>query len=173
MESINFYSNGSPKKHKAVSRWFCMSCIAVATIAISLASLQVQQWHIHSSLVSEKNELNAQLHTLDHVAAYQKNQKSLQAKQEKKAEHLKNHNKYLKNPVALLKNIKVSLKNDARLEAVSLHEKNIELKITSEKTKTLMQCAQALSENSCYADLQITALECREKNRFLGTLKNN
>lgn len=85
---------------------------------------------------------------------------------------MQQHNKNQKNLLELLKNIKAALKNDATLEAASFSEKNIELKIAGEKTKTLLHCAEILEQKSSYANLCITGLECKEKNRIVATLKN-
>lgn len=171
MEPINFYNNGpSIKQHKAVVRWFYISTISCGITVIVLACLHVQQHYLNTSLISEKNELHAALHTLNHVAQYQHNQKLLQSKLEKKANHLKNHS--VKNPLELLKSIKASLNAGVHLEALSFNEKNLELKITSENIKTLTQCAQHLSKKSPNYELHITSFESKENNRIIATIKN-
>ena len=169
MEQINFYSNGPAKHHKAIARWFYLSCIACVALIMSLASLYIQQWYIHASLASEKNSLNAELYKLDHIVHYQQNQKLLETKLEKKTDHLKNHS--TKNPADLLKSIKASLKQNAHLEALSFTEKNIELKVASENTKSLVKCAQTLSQKSSYQDLHISSFESKEGNRIVGIFK--
>ncbi len=60
---------------------------------------------------------------------------------------MQQHCKSQKNPLELLKTIKLALKNDASFESLSFNEKTIELKIAGEKTKTLMQCAEILAES--------------------------
>lgn len=171
MEPIHFYNNGSPKHHKAVSRWFFMSCLLLASSIMSLASMQLLQWYTHSSLITEKNIAAAELRKFDHIAHHQQSQKALQITLEKKTEQLQRHNKNQKNPADLLKTLKAALKNDANLESVSCTEKNIELKISGEKTKTLVHCAEFIAKKSSYADLCITALECKEKNRIVAIIK--
>lgn len=173
MEPINFYNNGSRTQHKAISRWFCMSSLALATLCISMAIVQWQQWHISSSLREEKDMITAELAKLAHVAAYKQNQMALHAKLERKNQQIQLHNKNQKNPIELLQAIKAALKADITLEALSYNEKSLELKIAGEKTKSLVQFAQALSQKDAYADLGITALECKDKNRIVATIKNN
>lgn len=173
MEPINFYNNGSPKQYKAISRWFCMSSIALATLGISIACMHMHQWYSHSSLQEEKSTVYTQLRKYDHIAAYHQNQKTLEEKLEKKAQFQQQQSKNQKNAIELLRIVKTALKHDVSLESLSFDAHHLELKIASEKTKTLVQCADAIGQKSAYADLAITALECKEKNRILATIKNS
>ncbi len=173
MEPINFYNSGNPKKYKAIGRWFCITSILMICVIISIASLHIHQWHQHSCLVQEKNAAHIELHKYDHIAAYHQNEKTMQTKLEKKAEHLQAHQKNSKNPVELLKAIKTALKQEATLESLSCKQQSIELKIAGEKTKTLVHCAETIGQKSAYADLAITALEAKDKNRIVATIKNS
>ena len=169
MEPINFYKNGSPKQHKAVSRWFCLSCLLLATSILSIASLQFQQWCICSSLTAEKNRTTAELCTFDHITRHQESQKLLQIQLEKKREKIAEQSKNQKNPAELLKIIKTSLKNTMSIQALTYTEKNIEIKMMGEKTKALMQLSEMFNQHPAYTNLCITSLEFKEKNRLLAT----
>lgn len=163
MEQINFYTNGSPKQYKAISRWLFMSSVFFIAMAISLASLQLQQWYYHSCLETEKNLMNSELRKLDHIAQYHQNQKALKLKLEKKANFMQQHNKNQKNLLELLKNIKAALKNDATLEAASFSEKNIELKIAGKKLKLYYTVPRFLNKNPHMPTCALRGLNARKK----------
>ncbi len=54
MEQINFYTNGSPKRYKAISQWLFMSNLLFLVMIIGMASLYLQQWYSIRALKQKK-----------------------------------------------------------------------------------------------------------------------
>jgi len=170
---INFYKKGSPHHHKAIARWFWVSTLMLATVIVCITSLHIQQVLIYSSLQQEKNELLKQLDVCESVAIQNHNQQALKEQLEKKLMKISRHTQDPKNPSGILKQLKTTLTGTTRIESISIQQKNIEIKITCDQTKTLTHITEKLCQHAACKNIRVISLEHKEKNRMHATLKSN
>lgn len=170
MKPINFIKNGSAQKQKALRLWLLISTCSITTVLVALCILQLHQYFIQKSLHNEKQILSQHAHAYDTILAQMHAQQSEKATLQGKLVSLNQYSQQPKNPVELLKHIKATLKNNAYLESLSVHEKYTEIKIMAENTNSLMRTADALAQQPTCRNLSVTALENKDKGRMMAVL---
>lgn len=170
MKPINFIKNGSAQKQKALRLWLLISTCSITTILIAICILQIHQYFIQKSLQKEKQILSYNAQSCDAILAQMQIQQSEKATLQGKLLSFNQYSQQPKNPLELLKHIKATLKNNAYLESLALHEKYTEIKIMAENTSSLMRAAEGLAQQPSCRNLSVTALENKDRNRMLAIL---
>jgi len=170
MKPINFIKNGSAQKQKALRLWLLISTCSIMTVLVALCTLQIQQYFIKRSLHQEKQMIAQHVQAYDAILAQMRVQQSEKATLQNKLAYLNQYSQQTKNPVELLKHIKVTLKNNAYLESLSVQQKYTEMKIMADNTSSLMKTAQGLAQQPSCRNLSVTSLENKDKGRMMAVL---
>ena len=113
----------------------------------------------------------AQLNSFDTTMAKMRTQKTEQETLQKK--YLVHNKQQCQHIIDVFKHIKGSLKGNARIESINIHQSAVHLKISADNTRTLNSIANTIADKQFCKDISISSFEYKDKNRMLAVMQTN